>query len=194
VKDKIVNVIEAVSCMCSPQSLPIIAKRVETKLASLGRPVQAKHALAIVEARRRARVGTTRDADLVSVAVLLFGALLVAGYSALNAYERRRETGVLLAIAARPRHVAWVMLQKMLLLGLAGGALGCWLADALLTHYGMQIFQKLHGAMRSYVLAFTGWEMYAVAVGLALGLTVLPGLVGVFLASWTDPAKTLQES
>jgi putative ABC transport system permease protein len=193
VKEPVVNVIEAVSCMCSPQSLPQLAKRIEKKLHDLGRDVEATHFLGIVEARRQARRGTMRDANLLSASILAFSVLLMAGYSVLNARERRREIGILLAIATRPFHVAWAMLQKMLWIGLAGGALGCLLAHLLLDSYGYALVATLHPSMRSYVLAMTGWQMYIVAVALALLIAALPGLVGVWIASRTDPAETLRE-
>ena len=190
---EVVNVIEAVSCMCSPQSLPLLAERIERKLRELGRDVNASHFLGIVEARRQAREGTTRDANILSVAILAFGILLIGGYSALNAIDRRREAGVLLAIAALPRHVAWLMLQKMIVIGLLGGILGCLAAQAVLHGAGMSVVQKLHPAMRSYVLALTGWEMFGLSLAISVTLAVLPGLVGVVLAARTDPAETLRE-
>jgi hypothetical protein len=85
------------------------------------------------------------------------------------------------------------MLQKMLILGLAGGLLGCLAADAALEHHGFALIGKLHPSRRSYVLALTGLQRYASAVGLAPVLAVLPGLAGVLAASRTDPADTLRE-
>ncbi|MFO7900551.1 MAG: FtsX-like permease family protein [Planctomycetota bacterium] len=194
VEENVVNVVEAVGCVCTPQFLPTIASRMEEWLREeRGRPVNVRHFQAIAEARSDARTTAVRDADVISVAVVLFGALLIGGYSVLNAHERRRETGILLAISARPRHIAWAMLQKMLLLGLVGGVVGCWLTDVILRRHGLPFVTRLQGAMRPYMLAMTGWQMYAVGVGLALALAALPGLVGVWLASRTDPAETLRE-
>ncbi len=194
VEEPVVNVVEAVGCVCSPQFLPILASRMEEWLREeRGRPVNVQHFQAVAEARSAARLTSVRDANVISFFVILFGALLIGGYSVLNAHERRQETGILLAISARPRHIAWAMLQKMLLLGLVGGVIGCWLTDVVLRHYGVPFVGQLQGAMRPYMLAMTGWQMYALAIGLALTLTALPGLVGVWIASRTDPAETLRE-
>ena len=191
-----VNVIEAVSCMCAPSSLPMLAKNIERQLfdEKNNQPgATAHHFLGIVNARLEARGATMRDANLLSAVMFVFGAILIGGYAVLNAHERRREMGILLAIAARPRHVALLVLQKMFVLGLAGGLIGCWLGDLLLRYHGTRIVARLHPAMRSYIFYLTGWKVYGLAVGLALVLTIVPSLIGVLIASTTDPAETLRE-
>jgi putative ABC transport system permease protein len=192
----VVNVIEAVSCLCAPQSLPALSKKIERQLfrAQGGQPrATAYHFQAIAEARFAARQGVMRDANRVSAVALVFGLLVVGAYSVMNARERRREMGIVLAVAGRPRHVAWLVLHKMLLLGLAGGVLGCLLGEWLAQHYGLSIATALHPSMQQYLFSVVGWQMYGLAVGLAVVLTLLPSLVGVLIASATDPAETLRE-
>jgi putative ABC transport system permease protein len=194
---QVVNTIEALNCMCSASILPVLARKIETQLFS-GKGGSAKgnayHFLAIAQARYDARKATMRDAILLSSAIFLFGALLIAIYSVLNVQERRREIGVLLAIAARPIHVAGIVVYKMVLLGVAGGLIGCLVGDWLATGVGAQVINRIHPAMRAYLFKAVGWQRYGAAVVIALVISVLPSLIGVFIASRTDPADTLRES
>ena len=194
---EVVNTIEALNCMCSASVLPALARKIETQLFS-GAGGSAKgnayHFLAIAQARYDARKATMRDAIVLSGGIFLFGALLIGIYSALNVQERRREIGVLLAIAARPIHVAGIVVYKMVLLGVAGGLIGCLVGDWLATGVGAQVINRIHPAMRAYLFKAVGWQRYGAAVLIALVIAVLPSLVGVFIASRTDPADTLRES
>ena len=92
--------------------------------------------------------------------------------------------GILLAIAARRKHVVWIFLEKMLILGVIGGVLGCWFGGMV----GLRNASQVTTALRSLV-----WQTYGVALALAVVLTVLPSLAGVYVASRTDPAETLRE-
>jgi putative ABC transport system permease protein len=192
-----VNVIEAVSCICGQAQLPGLALALEKGLYEEGTETprgKAFHMRAKAEARLKARLKNNRYVNLLTAAVFIFGAVLVGGYSVFNVQERRREMGVLLAIAARPRDVAWIVLLKMILLAVVGGLIGCWLGDVLATEYGAEVVEKLHPSMRGYMFRALGWQVYAIAVGWALALAMLPSLVGVVAAATTDPAETLRES
>ncbi len=193
---KVVNTIEAVNCMCSSSVLPVLAREIEEQLFSgEGGSVRGKayHFLAIAMARYDARKATMRDAIVLSAAIFLFGVLVIGVYAVLNAQERRREVGLLLAIAARPVHVAGIVLSKMVILAVAGGLMGCYLGDWLATGIGAQVINRIHPAMRAYLFRAVGWQRYGVSVLLALVIVLLPTLVGVWMTSRTDPADTLRE-
>jgi ABC-type lipoprotein release transport system permease subunit len=194
---KVVNVIEAVNCVCSGENLVVLAKDLETALYVKGTEEPRGKAFAFwakAKARNAARIKNKKYANLMTAAVFVFGVLLIGGYSVMNVNERRQETGVLLAIAARPRDVAMIVLAKMVLLAVAGGLIGCWLGDVLCTHFGVAVTGKLHPSMRGYLFRAIGWRAYAWAVAWALLLAVVPSLVGAVRASRTDPAETLRES
>jgi len=193
---KVVNVIEAVSCMCANQFLPKIAAKIEKHLFSVkdGKPRgKAYHFQAIVDARREARQSNLEHMNLLTIAAAVFGVVIVAGYSIWSARERRKEMGLMLAIAARPLDVAALVQLKMLLLGLLGGVLGCALGNAVVALYGGSGFNPNHPALRKYVLNVDAWTLYALAVAGALVLAVIPSLVGAVMVSRTDPAETLRE-
>ncbi len=193
---KVVNVIEAVSCECSPQFLPVLAKRIEDKIfgSDKGKPRgRVYHFMAIVEARRAAREAVMENANLMSAIAVGFGALVVAAYSVWSARDGRRETGLLLAIAMRPRQVAWLCVIKMLFLGVVGGAVGCWLGYTVVTLVESGGFNPNHPALRHYVLSVPMWQLYGLAVVGAALLAVVPALVGAAVALRTDPANTLRE-
>ena len=196
VKTKVVNVIEAVNCVCVGTNLKKLSKDIQNGLFKIDDNTyraQVHHVYGIANARYQARKGLMGDVNWLSAAMGLFGVLLIGGYSVVNARERRREMGIVLAIALTPRHVAWLFLQKMLLLGLAGGVLGCVAGELLAQSLGAPILTALHPSMRAYVLGAVGWEVYAIAVGAAVVLTAIPSLIGVLVAATTDPADTLRE-
>ena len=92
--------------------------------------------------------------------------------------------GILLAIAARRKHVVWIFLEKMLILGVVGGILGCWIGGTV----GLRGATQTTAELRPLI-----WQIYAVALSLALVVTVLPSLAGVYVACRIDPAETLRE-
>lgn len=136
------------------------------------------------QARARARAIRSRSQrmHLVAVGVFVLGALLVAGYTVVNVRQRRKEMGVLLAIAARPNHVRRMFLEKMLILAVLGGVVGSAVGSAAAVHWGPS------------GTAFVGpWTTYGLAVLIALVVTLLPSLAGVFVASRIDPVDTLRD-
>jgi len=193
---KVVNVIEAVSCMCAQQFLPRVAKEIKRYLTDekTKKPrANVYHFQAIVDARRQARQSTMENMNLLTVAAVVFGIVVVGGYSVWSARERRKEMGIMLAIAARPRDLAWLLQLKMAILGVIGGVAGCFLGNLLVTLYGASGYNPNHPALRQYVLNMSAGELYLVAVAGALILALIPSLVGVVVASRTDPAETLRE-
>jgi putative ABC transport system permease protein len=193
----VVNVIEAVSCMCSPQSLPALSKKIERNVFAGGEDepprARAYHFMAIAGPRFEARTEVMQNSILLSLFAFVFGLMVIGGYSVWDARERRQEAGILLAIAALPRHVAWLFLLKMILIAAAGGLLGCLLGDLVVRSFASTVITAMHPSMRAYPFKVFGPIRYAAAVGLALVLTLIPSLVGVLIASRTDPAETLRE-
>ncbi len=181
---KVINCIEAMMVTNDRARFAEIAAQIEQRLAGT---VEAYPLIGIATGAARARERIGRDAGLLSGLAALFGVLIVGGYAALNAWERQKEMGVLLAIAARPRHVAWVFLQKMFILGLVGGGIGCAGGIALALHRAPAELVPVIEAVRPDL-----WGMCALALGLTIALTVLPGLVGVAIAARVDPAETLR--
>ena len=170
--------------MCSKEMLPTIAKTLEDRFRGTEHEIRAYHLLAIAEARRRARAHKARNMDLLGIATLILGAFIIGGYSVMNVRGRRKEMGIMLAIAARPGHVVWMFLQKMIILSVIGGAVGCWLGSAAAMRWGPAIGTALQPPL---------WKTYGLALAFSLGLTLLPSLAGVVIASRIDPAETLRE-
>lgn len=136
------------------------------------------------EARARDQAITSRAErmHLVAVGVFVFGALLVGGYTVLNVRQRRKEIGIMLAIAARPKHLNIMFLEKMFILALAGGVIGAVLGSIAAARWGPP------------GTALIGpWATYGLAILVALVVTMLPSLAGVFVASHIDPANTLRD-
>lgn len=187
VKEDVVNVIEALSCQCAREDLPRKSKELENLLKEPGESeprVRAHVLTSIAVGRLEMRTLTGQVAWVLGGAALLAGMGTIGAYSILNVSQRRKEMGILLAIAARPRHVTWMLLEKMLLLGAVGGVIGCLLGDMVAVRFG----PPLTAALRPSLLL-----MYGGALALALALTLVPALVAVVIAARIDPAETLRE-
>jgi putative ABC transport system permease protein len=184
---KVINVIEAMTEVSAVDRLEEVTRKIQRRLTAEGETgpgVDVYHLVGLAKGRAKARTSASRNAALLGGLALICGALIIAGYSVLNARERRREMGILLAVAARPKHLAWLFLGKMCTLGVIGGLLGCALGDGLATRLGPPVVAALRPNL---------WNLYGGAVLVALMLTVLPGLVGVLLVTRVDPAQTLRE-
>jgi len=136
----------------------------------------------VAEGRRRAVESRSRRMGFVAFGVFVFGALVVGGFAVLNVRRRRNEMGILLAVAARPPHVRRMFLEKMLILAVAGGVIGCMAGELAAVHWGPAIEPFDAGA----------WGIYGLALAVALVVTLLPSLAGVFVASHVDPADTVR--
>jgi len=183
---QVINVIEAMSLTSAASDLKALEDEIGRRLAGENQEprVNVYHRVALATGRARAETSIRRNTALLSGLALIFGMLIIGSYSVLSARARRREMGILLAIAARRKHVVWIFLEKMLILGVIGGVLGCWFGGMV----GLRNASQVTTELRSLV-----WQTYGVALGLAVVLTVLPSLGGVYVASRTDPAETLRE-
>ena len=180
----VVNVIEAEGILTPETDIGNVVEKLKRHFRDETPGVSVYSLRGMAEARQRAVVSRARKMALVELGVFVFGALIVGGYSVLNVRQRRKEMGALLAVALRPRHVAWMVVEKMLIVALVGGALGCWLGAAGAAHWGP--------AAAGEALPAT-WQTSAVGLALALALTLVPGLAGVYLAAHVDPAETLRD-
>jgi len=186
----VINVIEAMSLTSATADLKALEDQIARRLAGeRGQPrVNVYHRVALAVGRARAEHSIRTNTTLFSALALIFGVIIIAGYAVLNARERRREMGILLAIAARPRHLAGFFLQKMLLLGVLGGALGCLIGGAVGVRSKSAALAAIADTIRPAI-----WSVYTVAFLVGIALAVLPSLAGVYIAARTDPADTLRD-
>jgi hypothetical protein len=178
-----INVIEALGHVTSKQKLPKVAGQLEAVFKDAKPAVRAHHLISLARGRQRARTHNARMMNLLSIAALILGGILVAGYAVMNVRSRRKELGVFLAIVAQPGQVGRMFLLKMLVLGLLGGLLGCAVGHAAAVEWGPEVAETVLEDV---------WRMYAVALASGILIAILPGLGGVIIASRIDPADTLR--
>lgn len=181
--EKVVNVIEGEVLPGIGMKTSQIAPKLQDILRGGDIRVEVYSLRGILEGRRKALHSRSRKMSVTGLGVLVFGALTVGGYAILNVRQRRPEMGIMLAIAARQGHVAWMFLEKMLILGALGGAIGCAAGETAARHWGPT------GAPE---FAQGGWHIYSLALVIAIAVTLLPSLLGVLIASRIDPADTVR--
>lgn len=115
-----------------------------------------------------------QTASLFAALTLLIGALLVFNVAALNAIERRRDTGVMRMIGATRRVILLHTVAEAALLGFVASVLGVFLGRALLTLIAGSGPEYLSAAF----LASPGIVMPAELVALAIVAGTIASIVG----------------
>lgn len=154
-------------------------------------------ALGAVQAGGREWDSVLRIAEVVFT---LFGVLALAmgGFIVFNTFrtgvaERRRDIGMLRAVGASRRTVMGMVLAEGLLLGAVGTAVGMLLGFAAV-HALLPLisptWERFFGAPLG-APAFSPW-VYAVSIGLGLGIPLLSGLPPALAASRVAPLEALR--
>lgn len=178
-KPGLINVIEIVGCGCKTD-LRRLGKKIETLLPGT-RVLTIRHI-------ERTQVGVVRTMEGFALVFLLvvvpIGGGAIANYAAGNVRERRRELGTLLALGARPRFIVRLFLEKAVLIGLVGGAIGYVVGTALAAKLGPYLWHVAVVPLPGLI----GWAV-ALAVALSLVFSALPA----WRAMKLDPATLLEE-
>jgi hypothetical protein len=183
VEGDVINVVEAMAFVTETSQAKRMIQALSDEFEGMEPPVKVYQLKARAEVRRRTRWHNTTTMNYLSLGVFVLGTMIIGGLAVMNVRVRRKEVGVLLAIAARPRHVAWILAQKMALLAVLGGALGSWLGQRAALRWGPPILASL---------PFDVWTAYGQALLAALVLMLIPALVGTLIAAHVDPADTVR--
>ncbi|HET9370950.1 MAG TPA: ABC transporter permease [Vicinamibacterales bacterium] len=153
------------------------------------RSLDARLPLARVQTMRTVVADSVNQPRLISALTSLFGALAgvlaavgVYGVMAYNVRRERREYGIRLALGAQPATVCRLILQRGLMLGLAGIALGLLLAVGL-----AQMLQSMLADVQP-----TDPFVFSVAASALLGVAIAAVIVPATQAARTDPMIVLR--
>lgn len=122
----------------------------------------------------------------VSFLAILIGSVIVTNTMWMTVHERTREIGVLRAVGwARRKIVAAVIVESMGV-GLLGGVLGCALGMGLAK---LSVHAPFGGQFLNPVFA---WQPFAIAVAVALLLSILGGALPAWRAARISPVEALR--
>jgi putative ABC transport system permease protein len=207
-KEKQINAILALECLCTDNSLPTIRKEIAAILPGTQVIERGSRAAARADARNQvaSEAATTLDkekegreslrrerehtASILVPVVLLTCALWVAIMGFLNVRSRREEIGILRTVGVSSRRIFALFIWKHISIGILGGIFGLILGI---------LFALLWAAPdRSIPLGAVGslpfWlGMAALAVIGASLLAVIAGWIPAMTASGQDPAEVLRE-
>jgi len=138
--------------------------------------------------RVRQKETLSRLIDIMTPLVVLASALFVALMTWLNVRERRPEIGVLRALGKGAANVAALFLGKSLLLGLAGGVIGCLLGYFLTPMIGNMTMDIAASLFKTDV-----WLVIATIVGAPV-VTVMASYLPTLSAVSQDPAIVLMDN
>lgn len=204
-----INAILALQCMsCPGVGLGLVREEVagvlpDTQVLEMGSRVLARYeararvgdeAKAALEQERqhRAELHARREATagVLSPSLMLAAAVWLALSALRDVRLRRGEYGILRAIGVRSSRVLGMFLSKAALVGLAGGALG-YAAGLLVGVYFGRGAEAGGGTMAASHLLRPDWAALALAV--ALTVSLLATWIPAVLAARTDPAMILRE-
>lgn len=181
-----VNEVRAIDCLCltadqSPQEL------LRKEIAKVAPEAKVAMLTQIASARAQQRQMMARLVQGAIPALVASAALLVGILAYVNVLRRRQEIGVLRAVGYQSISVATLVLAKALIVGVAGGVVGCLLGAALAHHYVPQI------------ASITGGKFKIDPSWLAAALLITPlavciaSIIAASLAALQHPADTLRE-
>lgn len=211
-----VNAILALECSCAWADLPKVRAEIaqilpdttvrETRSTALARAESRMRVTnegtqrvrraeqEAAEAIRQERQGHDRHrgeiegfAAVIVPLVLTGAAVWIALLTYLNVRQRRGEVGILRAIGARSRQVAWLFLGRALIVGLVGGALGCAVGLAV-----SAVTAEPPPGVQADLIVLQPLVLLAALLAAPL-LSALASWAPAMLAAWQDPAVVLRE-
>jgi len=190
--------------LANPSYSDSVAKKIEERFGGSG------EVRVLVPAAFLAQVETILNMLQIFLTAIASIALLVAGLGIMNimtvsVMERTREIGILKAIGARSRTILTMFLTEAALIGFLGGILGVPLGYAVAQAMGQFLFRysaqvtpersiitgtRTHPITEISPVLTLEWA--ALAIGFAVGVSVLFGCYPARKASKLDPVKALR--
>jgi putative ABC transport system permease protein len=177
-KGEVVNVIEVVGC-CKQ-----IAAGLVDGLRELLPEARVVTIAQVVQTQQNVNRLMERLSLLFLAVLLAVGGAAMASALYANVSERRKEIGTLMALGATPGLVLRLIVGKALVLGLAGGAGGFLTGTAAAWWLGPQLANVAVRPLPS---------LAALAVGVALAVTLLASLLPAWRAARLDPCLCFKE-
>jgi macrolide transport system ATP-binding/permease protein len=137
---------------------------------------------AFVSSIEKTSFALTLFLSLIALISLLVGGIGVMNIMLVSVTERTRETGVRMAVGARPRDIQWQFLTEAVLLCLIGAAIGVTVS------LGLGVVLALF--IPSWQMVFSLKAML-IAVGCAVVVGMLSGWLPAWQAARLDPAEAL---
>jgi len=126
-----------------------------------------------------------RYALMLLLVILVLGWISIGNEMFLNAHERRREIGILIALGATTRTILVIFILKAVFLALVGGLLG----------YGIgTLVASLLAPKFLHIHVYPSLSLIPLALLMAAVLSVLSSMLPSWRASRMDPAEILQET
>jgi putative ABC transport system permease protein len=120
---------------------------------------------------------------LVTAVALLASTMGIFTTMTANVADRRREIGLMKSIGAENRSIASLFLAEAAITGLLGGVAGFGVGVVLAQFIGLSVF--------STTIA-PSWEVLAVAIPIAIGVSLLASAIPVRRATAVEPAVVLR--
>jgi len=126
-----------------------------------------------------------RYALMLLLVILVLGWLSIGNEMFLNAHERRREIGILMALGATTKTILFIFILKAVFLAMIGGLLG-YIIGTLVAFLLVLKFFHIH--------AYPSLVLIPSAILMAVVFSILSSMVPSWRASRMDPAEIFQET
>ena len=161
-------------------NLDALAARINAQVPT----VKATKPSTLVSAFRSGGAVFTFMTTAAALLALIIGGLSVVNTMLMSVSERVREIGLKKAIGARTRHILTEFLAEAALIGLIGGVVGYLL--------GLVLTTLLNGSNPSGGLFLVTPGLTALAIGFAVALGAIAGLLPAIRAARMDPVRALR--
>jgi len=177
-KGPVLNAIEIVGC-CNQ-----ISKGLVQKINTLLPEAKVVTITQIVDTQIRTNRMMVRLSSLFLAIIVLVGGASIANYMYANVFERRKETGTLMALGAGSHVILRMFLLKAGIVGLAGGIAGYATGTIMAVALGPRI---------AGVTVLPMPTLFPWALGLALATALIASYFPARRAARLDPSTALQE-
>lgn len=164
------------------QDLDRVADRINREVTG----VKAMRPSELVNAFRSGGAIFTAITTAAALIALVIGGISVVNTMIMAVSERTREIGLKKAVGAKTRHILWEFLLEATLIGVVGGVAGFGIGWALAT-----VLDSAGAASQQQLFLVTP-TLAAVALGFALVLGVLAGIIPALRAARLDPVRALR--
>ncbi len=184
--DGLINEIQALNCHCVLEGVePLTLLR--EQLAKVLPDTHVIQKRAIADARTNQRVLMENYFALILPFILIVCAIWIGTLALLNTHDRKSEIGILRALGYGSWKIAFLFLEKAILVGLIGSVLGFIFGTGIALIYGADVFTVTFEKIQPI------YSLLIISIIAAPVFTAVSSFIPAMIAATHDPAESLRE-
>jgi putative ABC transport system permease protein len=181
-----INEIQALNCHCVLKGVDPLALLRE-QLAKVLPDTHVIQKRAIADARTNQRILMENYFALILPFILVVCAIWIGTLALMNTRDRKSEIGILRALGYGSWKIAFLFLEKAILIGLIGAFLGFMLGTCIAMTYGAEVFTVTFKKIQPI------YNLLVIFIIAAPIFTAVSSFIPAMIAATHDPAESLRE-